>query len=932
MWGLAAALTLGAAAASPVSAASFPPELRFHTLVTDRVLVHYHDPLEPLARQAASLAGEILAADEARYGTPVPRVHLILADVDDSPNGFATPFPYPVVEIRVVAPDGTDDFGNHGSWLRMVLTHELAHIVHLERARGIPGFGRKLFGRAPFLFPNTLTPTWMIEGLATLEETRGTAFGRGRNPDSRMVVRMAALDGDFPGEDRPVRGLDRWPDGEASYLFGEAFLAYLSQHWDPRVVPALTRVHAGHLIPYLDDLTAAKVTGQSFHALWRGFRAWTIDQAKRTAARIEGRGLTPSRALTHRGIRQIGPRFSPNGGWIAYTSRSLDRFPEIRLVRPDGSGDHAVARRNGGTRVSWTSDGRRLVFDEPEIHHLFRSVSDLRVLDLASGKVRKLSRGLRASDPDVAPDGRVVFVRQYPERTELAVMRLDGSGLRDLTRSAPGTEWSAPRWSPDGRRLAASRLTGPGFLDLVTVDPATGAVTPWTRDRAKDVEPAWDPEGRFLVFRSDRDGVSNVYACRLEDDRLFRVTNVLGGAFGPDVSPDGARLVYSSYSSRGYDVQIAALDLAALPRADAFHDPYPESPASPKPWEGEVQPYRPFPAMLPRFWSPYAGRISGEFELGVVTAGADPLRRHVYGLDLHHGSETGRVSVQGVYQYDRLWPTFLLYLRDVKDPEQDGSVLRTSSLRLQASLPLVRTVRHAHSLSLAFRRERQTIEDAPEPGRLDLGGVEAAWTFASLKQYPYSVSPVEGARFRIAFLEESAAFGSDVDLGKLTGKLDVYTRVFGAEDALAVQAGAGTTFGAAAFQQSFAVGGFPDRTLLDVTRTNLALLRGYPDNAFRGRSFAQASFEYRFPLVHPQRGFRTLPLFVRSLHAAVFLDLAHAWSGSFRLADVKTGAGASLGTDVYFGHGLPLTFTLDLAHGFDEGGDTRLYFRTGLAF
>ena len=39
-------------------------------------------------------------------------------------------------------------------------------------------------------------------------------------------------------------------------------------------------------------------------------------------------------------------------------------------------------------------------------------------------RVRRLTRGLRARDPDVASDGqRVVFVRQYVGRSELAVER-----------------------------------------------------------------------------------------------------------------------------------------------------------------------------------------------------------------------------------------------------------------------------------------------------------------------------------------------------------------------------------------------------------------------------------------------------------------------------------------------------------------------------
>ena len=62
--------------------ASFPPHLRFRSLDTSRVTVHYHQGLEALARQAATLSDEILARHEGRYGVRMPRVHVVLTDVE----------------------------------------------------------------------------------------------------------------------------------------------------------------------------------------------------------------------------------------------------------------------------------------------------------------------------------------------------------------------------------------------------------------------------------------------------------------------------------------------------------------------------------------------------------------------------------------------------------------------------------------------------------------------------------------------------------------------------------------------------------------------------------------------------------------------------------------------------------------------------------
>jgi outer membrane protein assembly factor BamA len=185
---------------------------------------------------------------------------------------------------------------------------------------------------------------------------------------------------------------------------------------------------------------------------------------------------------------------------------------------------------------------------------------------------------------------------------------------------------------------------------------------------------------------------------------------------------------------------------------------------------------------------------------------------------------------------------------------------------------------------------------------------------------------------RVAYLREAEALGSDVGIGKATADVRGYRRLFSDRDTLALRLGAGTTFGERSFERSFAVGGFPDGTLFDVVQTNHSVLRGYAQDAFRGRRFAHANAEYRLPLGHPQRGFRTLPLFLRHLHAAVFADAAHAWSGALDLGEARVGAGAAVGMDLAVGPGLAFTLTAGVAHGFSDTRSARPYFRTGLAF
>lgn len=224
------------------------------------------------------------------------------------------------------------------------------------------------------------------------------------------------------------------------------------------------------------------------------------------------------------------------------------------------------------------------------------------------------------------------------------------------------------------------------------------------------------------------------------------------------------------------------------------------------------------------------------------------------------------------------------------------------------------------------------MEETTRPTSLDLGGLEASWSLSSARQFPYSPGPVEGWRLFAACLRQDPLLGSDVSLWKATADARAYTRVFGETDSLSVRLGGGTTFGQPEFRDSFRLGGFPDGSLFDLAGTNVSVLRGYDDDLFRGRSVVHLNAEYRVPLAHPQRGYRSFPVFVRHVHASGYLDVGEAWSGPFRAGDLKPALGVSLGADFVVGHRLPLTGVIGLARGLANEGETQLYARFGLPF
>jgi len=914
--GAVAFLVLMAAAAFP---ASLPPRYRFKTLQAGRIKVHFHAEVEKPARRTLALVLEILPRLEERYRIRVPSLDVVVHDASDSPNGLATSFPYPFVEIRTASFDGAES-GPTESWLRMVVTHELTHIVHIEQAGGLWGFGRRLFGRAPFLFPDALQPAFFIEGLAVREETKGTAFGRGRHTYTKMLVDEAARGGQLERIDEATLGLDLWPLGNAPYLFGEEFLNYVEQKYGEGSTRDIALAHGRSFHPFLDERTFRDVVKQSLTPLWREFAA------KRA---LDLRPLASPTLLTTRGVLQTSPRLSPDGSTLAYTSRGLERLGEIRLMDKDGSKDRRLASRISGSNLSWSRDGKFIVFDETNQVRKFESRSDLHRVEVATGRRRRLTTGLRASDPDVGPAGTlgspIVFVQRLADRSELSVWTEAGAA-RALTASAPGTEWSHPRFSSRGDAIVASRLAD-GFLDLVLVDASTGAMSELTRDRAVDVEPAW-VDDRTIVFRSDREAESfRLYLVDRDGSGLRRVESSPENAFVPEVDARSGVVFYAHYSSKGYDLARAPFAGGAAP--GPYVDAFPAAVEEPPPFDGEAKAYKPLKALRPRFVSPYVEVVSDEWRIGLVTASVDPLLRTTYGVAGTWGTTVHKPNVLAYLRYDRFKPTFNFLARAESSP----SVLGPRDLReaqMSADFPLERAALRAQTLSLAVRRRREELSS----GWLDTGVLAFGWQLDSTRTYPLSISPQDGFRLRAAVTRELEALGSDLDFGKAIVDLRAYTRL--GRTVLVSRLGGGWTFGPRVPRTAFAVGGLASPAFLDPVGDQPAVLRGYDDPGADptryGKNLAFGNLDWRIPLGHPQRGIRALPFFLQHLHLTASIDAAVVSQGTLDLSSARVGASLGLGADLFIGHRIPVMLQGGVGQGLTRDGSTVPWFSIGFPF
>ncbi len=177
--------------------------------------------------------------------------------------------------------------------------------------------------------------------------------------------------------------------------------------------------------------------------------------------------------------------------------------------------------------------------------------------------------------------GSILFQRDGLDRTEIALVRRDGTGEVALVPSLPGSDQTNPDWSPDGSRITFAMRQGD--TEDLWVAGADGRRARKLVDCVSPClyldDPAWSPDGRRIVVSrtSDHEGVG-VSTLETVDVRTGRSTVVLGPfdrhfTAGARWSPDGSRVVFEDVAkfTTAVDSDISGVTLSIVDMARREH-------------------------------------------------------------------------------------------------------------------------------------------------------------------------------------------------------------------------------------------------------------------------------------------------------------------------------------------------------------------------
>ncbi len=575
-------VTIAAAAAMLVIAArasaGVNPGLEWKTISTEHFDVHFHAGEEWTGAETARIAEEIYKPITDVYGYEPKRVHLILLDTEDYANGAAY---YYDNKIEIWATNLEFHLRGTTPWLRNVITHEFTHIVSIQASMKMPLRIPALYFQAvdfenekrpdvitgypdlivSYPITGTVVPAWWAEGVAQYQSPALQTDCWDTHRD--MILRAAVTEDRMMTYDQMGFLGHRSIGNEQVYDHGFGLVRYIAATYGPESLNR-TAEYLGKWNRLTIDGALKEATGKTGEQLYRDWKAYLAARYDRMLVDVRA-NVREGTVLSDDGFMTLDPAFSPDGRRVALLSNEGSDYASTSLYTIDRDGKHFDQIEGGvSSGASFSPDGSTLLYAKhTRVDAYGARVSDLYTYTFANKKEKRLTHKLRAAEPQWSPDGRsLVCVLNQDGTHRLATMNADGSGLKVIRPAVGGVQMYTPSYSPDGTRILFG-IFEKGTRDIasVAVDGSDFRVEIQSPNDERDAR--WTPDGSGIVFASDRTGIFNLYRIDLATGDVTQLTNVVGGAFMPDLARDGT-LVYSEYTAKGYRAMTLAPQTSAV--------------------------------------------------------------------------------------------------------------------------------------------------------------------------------------------------------------------------------------------------------------------------------------------------------------------------------------------------------------------------------
>lgn len=285
-------------------------------------------------------------------------------------------------------------------------------------------------------------------------------------------------------------------------------------------------------------------------------------------------GSNPTRLTTIPGIQEY-PTWSPDGTRIAFACTFGQVLPqgvgdfEICVVNADGTGLKKLTDGPGESKLpAWSPDGSRIAFETnrngwptlpgyvPPGYGTDRfGDEEIYLMNADGSDPVNITNNPREDDsfPAWSRSGQLLFSRYGC----LMVMHANGSGLAQITPqdlcASAFSDWFQPP------QLSTVPLSQPTSSPLASPTISTGA--------------AGNACTRRIVYVDERDGQTDIFTVASDGTGVRRLTNDAAREVSPAWSPDGTRIIYQRYEDRYSEPEIFMMNADGSSPANLTNDP-----------------------------------------------------------------------------------------------------------------------------------------------------------------------------------------------------------------------------------------------------------------------------------------------------------------------------------------------------------------------
>jgi len=446
-------------------------------------------------------------------------------------------------------------------WLEELGLHEFRHLVQMDKIQSeLPVLVKAILGeQAAAIVVGAYLPFWFLEGDAVVTETSLSNTGRGRLASFSMEHRAQLIEKGKYSFDKAYLGSykDFVPD---HYKLGYWMVGKSREKYGPNIWEnALEKIGKQPFSITPLNSSIRKSTGISTKQLYSEIfdnlsQEWKQNLKSRTTDSISV--VSPSSKVY---TDYLYPEIFRDSILFAYRT-SIDDIGRFVLINPDKT--EKVIYTPGTIFEESVSMTENLIIwaeNRADLRWTHSDRSVIQIYNIENNKRREIMNANKLFSPVISPDlMSFAAVEVDPENNfYLSVFDLQTGNLKDRFKTVDNQYFFTPCWDGKGEKLYVVCLSSKGKY-IASVDIKSKQLVPLTEITYANLKNPVYSKGQIL-FSSDFSGIDNLYSLDTESKKITQIATVPFGADYPTASNSRNLLVFSNYTSNGY--QLAAIQL-----------------------------------------------------------------------------------------------------------------------------------------------------------------------------------------------------------------------------------------------------------------------------------------------------------------------------------------------------------------------------------